>query len=108
MTRVVRRLHEGIALVAQRLDHLEQLDLIAKVQPVGRLIHKDRFRALNQRARDVRQLPLLKIRLFKILSLCGLRLEFYIVAFLKFASLQIKFYLGLKFDAVLLRCVKFQ
>ena len=31
---------------------------MAKIQPVRRLVHKDHFRALNQRARDVRQLPL--------------------------------------------------
>lgn len=91
MTRIMRRLHEGIALVPQRFYHLEQLDLIAKIQPVGGLIHKDHFRALNQCARDVRQLPPLEISPFKILSLYGLRLEFYIVAFLKFASLRINF-----------------
>ena len=65
MPRVVRRLHEGVAIIPQRFYHLEQLDLIAKVQPVGGLVHKDHFRALNQRARDVRQLPLLEIRLLR-------------------------------------------
>jgi len=92
VARVVRRLHEGIAPISQRFYHLEQFDLIAEVQTICRLVHKDRFRALNQRARDIRQLPPLEISPFKILSLYGLRLEFYILTSLKFASLQIKFY----------------
>ena len=53
VARVVRRLHGGVALISQRFYHLEQLDLITEVQSVGMLVHKDHFRALHQRARDV-------------------------------------------------------